>query len=328
MERIKFYDILKGEAIWIVAFEHSLLALDSVARDSILSNAIQLIQMPLFVAISGFFFYPSITKNSFTGNLKRKFLHLYLPSLCWGIIGACMMFTFKIMTHKEIDVDYLPYLVFTGMWFLTALFILSVIGLFLYRFIRDYFFMGWVVVFVILYFTPSLWMVNEVKFLLPFFVTAIFLRRYDWQQIPLWLFITSLFFYGGALYVYNWNFTLYSMSATDVFLSWEYLYMTIVRVVGGISGIISVLYLSKYIEKSNIVSKCFSYIGGITLPIYVLHQKFLLPLNLLNYETDNLSIIFITSIVIVFFSVFAYKLMKHKFFRWYLFGETKVLMNK
>lgn len=322
MERINYYDILKGETIWIVAFEHCLLNLDPMAYNSILSNLIQLIQMPLFIAISGLFFFPSISKNPLSVNLKRKFMHLYLPSLCWGVIGACMMFVLKIITHKEIDIGYLIYLIFTGMWFLTALFFLSVIGIFLYRFVRNYFFICWIVIFIILYFAPPIWMVNEVKFLLPFFVIAIYLRKYDWQHVPLWLLVISLFLFGSSLYVYNWNFTLYSMNKTDIF-TYEYLYMTIVRIVGGVAGIICFLYLSECVGKLHFLSNIFSYIGKVTLPIYVLHQKFLLPLRILNYETNNLFIIFIISIIIVLFSVLVYKIMKQKFFRMYLFGEIK-----
>lgn len=322
MNRITFYDNLKGLAIWIVAFEHCFIALDPNACDSYLSNAIQLVQMPLFIAISGFFFYPSMGKYPFKENLQRKFRHLYIPSLSWGIIGSCLMLVYKLINNKEIEAGYFLDSIFTGMWFLTTLFFLSVIGAFLYRYICNYFFLAWVVIYCIFYFTPPLWIVNEVEFLLPFFVAGIFFRKYDWKHVPLWLFVLSFILFIIAIYVYDWSFTLYTMNETPI-LTWTYFYKTLVRVIGGTSGIICILYLCKYIEKLKYFDVCLCYVGGITLPIYVLHQNFLLPLNIWSYNTDNLFIVFVTSIVIVFFSVFAYKLMKHKFFRKYLFGENK-----
>lgn len=321
MERIKFYDILKGLAIWIVAFEHSLLAMDPIAHDSTLSNAIQLIQMPLFIAISGYFFYPSIAKNTFMGNLKKKFKHLYLPSLCWGIIGACMMLAFKIITHKEIDVSYFVYLVFTGMWFLTALFLLSVIGAILYEYLRKYFYTAWFFVFTILYFIPSAWMINEIKFLLPFFVMAIFCSKWNWQSVPVWLFVLSFILFFVAVNIYDWSFTLYSMGDMHI-LTWEFLYKTIVRLIGGISGIVCMLYLNKYIVRIKYLNASLLYIGGVTLPIYVLHQKFLMSSTILNYHTNNLFIICMVSVIIILLSILSYKILRHKFFRKYLFGET------
>lgn len=320
MYRISFYDVLKGFAIWIVAFEHCFLALDHNAQNTYLSNAIQLIQMPLFMVISGYFFYPSIKKYSFGENLKRKFRHLYVPSLSWGIIGSCAMFVFKIINHKEIDINYFVCSVFTGMWFLTTLFILSTIGAFFYEYLRKYFFRAWIFLFLVLYFIPNTWMVNEVKFLLPFFVLAIFFRNYDWQHVPFWLFVLSVIFWGGTSYVYDWGFTLYTMDQTEI-LTWEYLYKTIIRIVGGLSGIICILYLFRFIKNIKCLNNLLLYVGGVTLPIYVLHQNFLLIPILLNYSTENKVVIFVMSLLIIGISILCYKILRHKFFRSYLFGE-------
>lgn len=321
MNRITFYDVLKGFAIWVVAFEHSFIALDPNACDSYLSNAIQLVQMPLFIAISGFFFYPSIRKHSFKENLQRKFWHLYIPSLSWGIIGACLMLVYKLINSKDIEVGYFIYLIFTGMWFLTALFFLSVIGIFLYRFVRNHFFLAWAFVYSILYFTSPLWMVNEVKFLLPFFVAGIFFSKYDWKHVPLWLFSLSSILFMITIYVYDWSFTLYTMNENSI-LTWTYFYKTLVRVIGGTSGIICILYVCKYIGKIRYLNSFLMYLGGVTLPIYVLHQNFIDILKFFKYETKNIAIIFIVSVIIIELSIFLYKMMKCQLFKVCLFGEV------
>ena len=319
-KRIPFYDVLKGFAIFIVAFEHCILTLNPSIKSSYISNAIQLIQMPLFIGISGFFFYSSLKKYSFAEIIRKKFNHLYLPSLCWGIIGTGVIFCFKIVAGKELVLSYFISSVFTGMWFLTALFILSTIGAVLYFFMRKYFFLIWCLIFGIIYFIENVWMINEIKFLLPFFVIAIFFRNTNLQKLPFWLFLISAILYIGSIKIYNWDFTLYSMGKSNIY-SWEYLYMTGVRIIGGLSGIICSIFLCKYISQISRLNDILCYIGKMTLPIYVIHQKFLLLPKILKYHTDNWSMIFASTILILGLSILLYKLMKYRIIRKYLFGE-------
>ncbi len=319
-KRIQYYDVLKGFAIFIVAFGHCMLTFNPDIKESYISNAIQLIQMPLFIAISGFFFNSTLKKYELTEIFKRKFNHLYRPSLCWGIIGASLMLFYKMAAGKELDLSYFITSIFTGMWFLTALFILSVIGAILYNYIRAYFFLAWWLIFGIIYFINHVWMINEIKFLLPFFVMAIFFRDIQRQQPPLWLFLISTILYIGFIKIYDWEFTLYSMEKNNT-VSWKYFYINCIRIIGGWSGIICIIYLCKLISQVAVLNNILSYIGKMTLPIYVIHQNFLLIPKFLHYKTDNWIIIFTTTIVILTLSIIAYKIIKGKTLRKYLFGE-------
>lgn len=231
------------------------------------------------------------------------------------------MLVYKLINSKDIEVGYFFYSVFTGMWFLTALFILSVIGIFLYRFVRNYFFLAWASVYSILYFTSPLWMVNEVKFLLPFFVAGIFFSKYDWKHVPLWLFSLSSILFMITIYVYDWSFTLYTMNESPI-LTWTYFYKTLVRVIGGTSGIICILYVCKYIGEIRYLNSFLMYLGGITLPIYVLHQNFIDIMKIFKYETKNVVIIFMVSIIIIVLSIILCKMIKCRLLKICLFGEN------
>lgn len=81
------------------------------------------------------------------------------------------------------------------------------------------------------------------------------------------------------------------------------------------------LYLNKYIIRIKYLNASLLYIGGVTLSIYVLHQKFLVFSTILNYQTNNLFIIRLVLVIIILLSIFSYKILRHKAFRKNLFGE-------
>ena len=98
--------------------------------------AITMYEMPLFVAICGFFFARSVKKYDFRLLVSRKFFQLMIPSLFWGLFNVIMIGSQKILTQKPIEVTYFVDLIFTGMWFLTELFIIECVCAFLYHFCR------------------------------------------------------------------------------------------------------------------------------------------------------------------------------------------------
>lgn len=126
--RDPYFDFLKGIAIWLVVFGHCMQSFYPNWSENWVALAIYAFHMPLFMAISGKFFLSSVSKVSCSTFIKKKFVRLYLPSLCLGIINAIILSGGKYMAHHEIDIPYSLNLVFTGMWFLTVLFIFNVIG--------------------------------------------------------------------------------------------------------------------------------------------------------------------------------------------------------
>ena len=153
--RDEFFDFIKGYAMWIVVFGHTLGMYNSEGSAIDLGNAITMFHMPLFMVVSGYFFYPSVTRHKCWEFIRGKFIHLYLPSLCWGVFSAVLIGANKIMKHKELDPEYFFGLITTGLWFLTVLFFLSVIGALIEkRFKGQAVAVAWFVVYATIYITP------------------------------------------------------------------------------------------------------------------------------------------------------------------------------
>lgn len=72
-----YFDILKGIAIILVAYGHVLQTFNSNWESSIIGKTIYAFHMPLFMLISGYFFYPSVKKTDYNHFIKKRFIHLY-----------------------------------------------------------------------------------------------------------------------------------------------------------------------------------------------------------------------------------------------------------
>jgi fucose 4-O-acetylase-like acetyltransferase len=245
-----------------------------------------------------------------------------LPSFCWGIINAIILSAGKYIVHHEIDILYSLNLVFTGMWFLTVLFILNVIGTLIEKLHHINRYIIWLVLFIFLYFSPSFWMRNQLLYLLPFFVGSFEFGKYNWKS-PLWLGVISLCLFVIVLfYFYSFDVSLYKM--TDDVLSVKYHFNSLIRYFLGFTGCISSIFICKYLFVLPVVSKIIMGIGKKTLPIYVLHQFILLPNLYIQYSTNNHLSIFIFSLLLLYLSILLYTILqKQRFLKLYLFGETK-----
>lgn len=91
MERYYEFDNLKGFAIILVIFGHALQYVigTEYAYDNILYRLIYSFHMPLFMMISGFFFYNSLSR-SFVEVFKSKFIFILLPCLIWSLVVVLM----------------------------------------------------------------------------------------------------------------------------------------------------------------------------------------------------------------------------------------------
>lgn len=167
---------------------------------------------------------------------------------------------------------------------------------------------------------PPYWIINELKYLIPYFILSIYFKKYDWQKCPLWLFVISLTLFVLLLNIFTFDYSLYRM--TDEMLTIKYTYMSIIRFLSGISGIICSLYICKWINKIPYISNYYVYIGTLTLPIYVLHQKFLMIERIVHYKTENILMIIASSLIIIELSIITYRLLKkNKYIQLFLFGE-------
>lgn len=318
--RDSFYDMVKGLAIIFVVVGHVIQSFTPDYETNSLFLFIYSFHMPLFMIISGKFFLSSISRISLIDFVKKKFFHLYLPSLIWGG-GACFLVGgVKLLQHKSFDLLYAVDLFFTGMWFLTVLFILSVVGGIIEKAITKFKLLIWCSIFILCNVLPNFWMRNEIIYLLPFFVGSIFLSKKDWSKISTGYGIVALLIFVYFLYFFTFDDSMYRMQ--DDFMSLQYHKSAFLRLITGTTGSFMVLWIARYLKHYKRVENQLKYVGCLTLPIYVLHQKFMLWNNYSEIIVDKYVFVFVIAILILYSSCLLYKVLsKNYIISLLLFGE-------
>lgn len=276
--------------------------------------------MPLFMLVSGYFFYPSVQKTDMMNFINKRFIHLYLPSLMCGLFSCFLIGGGKLFSSQHLDLKYLINLIFTGAWYLTLLFILQIIGAMIERFYSQYKYIAWGCVYMMIYVAPQLWMIRELKYLTPFFIIAIALRKYDWSKCSYKIGVLFLLIFIVTMRFYTFEHSMYRMS--DNFFTTDYHLSAFIRFIVGLSGSICIIWLSSYLQDIKNITILIAKIGMITLPIYVLHQKFLIINRILHISTNNLIILICFTVIDLFLSLITYKfLKKDKTLSLLLFGK-------
>lgn len=225
----------------------------------------------------------------------------------------------KILGNKTFEIAYFLSLLFTGMWYLTLLFLLQVVGAVIEHFASKFKYIVWLLFYLIVYMAPDFWMGHELKILTPYFILAIALRKYDWAKCSLWIGLLSLMIFVAVMHFYTFEHSLYKM--TDDVFTVRYHQFALIRFIAGLSGSVFVMWLTTYIQQIRYLVRPLIYIGMITLPIYVLHQKFLMINNVCHIQTTNTMSLLLLAIVDITLSVLIYKLLKNnKYLNLILFG--------
>lgn len=169
--------------------------------------------------------------------------------------------------------------------------------------------------------SPNFWMGHELKFLVPYFLLAIAFRKYDWSKCPLYIGSLSLLIFVIIMKFYTFEHSMYRM--TDNVFTIRYHLFALIRFIAGLSGSIFVLWMTTYIQCIRQVVKPLTYIGMTTLPIYVLHQKFLILNKIFNISITNIMILLFFTIMDLVLSIIIYKILsKNKYLNLFLFGEN------
>lgn len=316
-------DILKGYAIIIVVLGHCIQTFNPDWRTDNIFVGIYMFHMPLFIAISGFFFVKSADKNTIGTLIKKRFVGIMLPSLTMGVIDVLLIGGGKLLKHNPFDVLYFIDILFIGLWFLTVLFILTVIGIVLYKKLKGLnYYIGWLVVWLFFYIMPDVWVFNQIEFLLPFYVLGIIGRNVKWEKMNVGISVLALIGYCICFSIYKFDDTMYAMGS-DCF-SLNYFYGTSLRLFGGISGILcSLAFISCLSKLSKSVSKVAA-VGAMTLPIYVLHQKFLIINKAMHLHTDNHVLMILIALMLILITIGTYKILhRNKYLALLFFGETQ-----
>jgi len=119
------YDCLKGILILLVILGHSF-SFTTDCWHNIIFNAIYSFHMPLFVMISGYFFYSSLNRP-FSSVIKKRFYRLIIPCFIWSLFLLLIhVFRGDVLFRYNITSLKLVYNTLTSYWYLICVFALSI----------------------------------------------------------------------------------------------------------------------------------------------------------------------------------------------------------
>ena len=253
--------------------------------------------MPLFIFISGYFFYHSLKKPLFL-LIKKKFLRLIVPSFVW----SSLIFIIWWVCYDDVRTLYKIYVIYKTYWYLICIFLLSVIF---------YFYMN------------NKWL----RYIL-IFCYALSIMYYD--NIP-WLILKdcqvirqSLIFFLGILYMQKYNKInavvrkkCYYIIIVDIIIiimvrfCWGinmYNYPPIIRIIDGITcSLFAFLLLKAIYMMCRNTSLCKGLIkcGEKSLSIYLIHVVFFRAWVYSRLDLDfHILWVFLLSLILMAFSYF------------------------
>lgn len=315
-KRNGYFDFVKGVAIFLVVFGHALQygsGYDYLASelywDNPIMKAIYSMHMPLFAAISGYFYWFSIhSYGPIKSALKR--IKKFLPvCIVWGI----MLWGLRIAWGKNGSIKTLVRLCLTDFWFLWTLMIAAVLVSF-----AEYISPRKIQIRICIYgviltaalFTPDFYWLGAHKSMFFFFVVGVCCGRYGYKWllnstsavISLLVWCAMIPFYTRDSYIYLSGFTLLGKENCV-----QQILINVYRFTIGFVGSIALLYGLKLLYKKVYKSKINSFItlvqrfGTQTLSIYILSTYlfiYILP-NLTQTATLNYLLTLFESIVIL-----------------------------
>ena len=313
-KRNEVLDIAKGIAIILVVFGHCIQfgnGLEFLERgtffDDWLFKIIYSFHMPLFMMVSGYFYFFTLTKNSFKGLIVSRINKILVPIFVWGGLFTVVTIIGKGGESNVINViiSYVKYSILS-LWFLWAVFWCSLIVLFVNRFFKDNIFvyiLGFIVTFVI---TDSL-NFSVYKFMYPFFVGGylysknkekidkkILSVKVEHLLIGLFvLYILLIFNFERSSFIYTSGYTIIGINMINQ------IYINLFRLFIGLFGSVFILLLINFLIKKYGYRKVYliSKLGKESLGIYIISGYLIL---ILSRFTPDLKLNYLINIVETF----------------------------
>jgi fucose 4-O-acetylase-like acetyltransferase len=265
--------------------------------------------MPLFMLISGYLFYFTIQKHSYKYNLKTRFMGLLLPIIIWQTLWILLGDFYNPNNHNVLFI-FNSYL--NTLWFITSVFLNSLIVLLCNKYAKDSLLLYGAVFFISL-FVPNYHGYNLYVFMLPYFLCGYLYNKTGGIKIAMnWkkeiiCFIFFFILFSILLYHYGINDYAYT-SGTYIMknhmISVSQIYTDIFRWTIGFIGSLCVILLTKLICNTNVQSlflKSLGIIGTKTMGLYIISTYlfklfYLLPINDSNYRYIIIECIIVTLI--------------------------------
>lgn len=333
--RIQFIDSLKGFAIFLVVWGHSIQYVWSNYSfyDDKVFEFIYSFHMSLFFFISGFFSDSSLKLDAKSFFLKKS-TQLILPCLTWGAILTILKILFLVW-HNEWMPDIPQYFYSTSihnpaLWFLPVIFACSAIMYLINKITKNFLLLFALSVIVSMFIPDNDYIRGYmIRTFLPMFLLGFaFKYLYDTMQKKALLYLIAFgVFFVVLLYFWKPIYTVYLTHTPSIF-HWniEAYKISIFRIVVGLAGSLFFFFLFKCIYTKNKYFGVLSYVGKYTLEIYIIQAIFLRKIvesisifqnvNLIVYDfvvTPGISIIFI-SISLILIKIISKSRYLNKFF--------------
>lgn len=321
-ERNHYLDFVKGVAIILVVFGHSLqygsgkvFFTEELYWENLIMKSIYSLHMPLFVVISGYLYYFSVKHHGEVESALIRVKQLFPVCGVWGIL----LWIARGIQNGKWGAKVLARLIVTDFWFLWTIIIAAVTVSTIERFFKKKLYMqilAYGIVLAIALFSPDDYWFNAHKFMFFFFVSGFYYAKFKhyWLQkrgvmlASLVAWIVMLQAYKSESYIYVSGFTLLQKENPAHQLS-----IDIYRFVIGAAGVIMVLSILRWIynriqckQKMSflvVAKKWLEMIGEQSLSIYILSSYlfiYLLP-RLTSQVELNYLITLVESILILVF---------------------------
>lgn len=300
-ERSLTPDICKGIAILLVVWGHvlqqGLLGIADIHENPVV-KLIYSFHMPLFVLISGYFFYASQKKRTIKEIIVQRSKNLLKIILIWNTIHFVVSLLFNCLIEKQGSFSIKSWwqAIIEGYWFLWAmLFCTITVGFIVKSLPIQFWILGFVAVVPLALISPCRWVILSVY---PFYIAGFLFHKWieEGKKIPVWLkycslpvFVvaTGIHFSGSAVGNSEWMYLVKkvlgylkgSVGLTDIMLQVR---NVVLYYILGISGSVSVIILVDVFVrkvKKNVVWNYIGKLGQFSLQIYIL-QRVLLELIL------------------------------------------------
>lgn len=309
-QRNDFFDILKGIAILLVVLGHSIQYFSEDWQTNPAFLCLIMFHMPLFMAISGYFLYPSITQKSIQTYTKKKTHQLLLPSCTFGVTTSALLAANDIIDGRQMAFYDYGLGIFHGLWYLVVLFTICILASTIHHFCKSNLLRSvtWIFICIAIQFTPSDLVFNGLKTLLPFATMALLFRNHNWEKVPWYLACLSLLVFWWSLCSYKYEDSMYAITFTAFDI--EFWHSFFIRIIAGASGTIITMYMARYLQRISIVKKTLTNLGRVTLPIYVIQSYIFFVIMFSHIVIPSLSLQIIIGILITMLSVGSYKVLK------------------
>ncbi|MEG1718751.1 MAG: acyltransferase family protein [Clostridia bacterium] len=331
--RNELIDILKAIAIILVVVGHTMqygTTADYLQNKLFYDNAffqfIYTFHMPLFMLISGYLFYASAARHSFSYIVKSKVKTLLFPVLIWSFIP----FFYNLIKNGDFSVMtiFKTYgtTAINNFWFLWSLLFWSLVFVFVKRFLKDNIFV-YIGIFILTFFIPDTLAALH-KFIYPFFMLGYFFNKNKAKfthflssekskLICLILsgatFFVMFLFYNRNSFAYTTGYYLFKNRPNIGVLNQLgiNLFRTAIGFVSSVFVILLVSFIYKHTPK--FINKALCFIGQNSLGIYIISDVlslYLLAKILFIFPDISYFRVFLETIIIFFLSLFLSILIK------------------